>query len=131
MKRRPCRGCGSRARHKLDCPVKAEREGVEALLDRFRTPGPCEWCGAWCRRREPAHVVSRGAGGPDMEENLVALGATWPFPLCPCHGRHHGGGVPTRLDLIDTVAKRMRLLPHEVLERIWKRRREVTRGRDG
>ena len=35
----------------------------EALLDEFRTPGPCEWYGKPCQAREPHHLFARSLGG--------------------------------------------------------------------
>ncbi len=54
----------------------------EDTLDRFRGPGACEGCGHYCHSLDAHHaIITRGAGGPDVPENLMALGR-----LC-CHTR--------------------------------------------
>jgi hypothetical protein len=54
-------------------------------LDLFRGPGRCEGCGKSCQNTEPHHRITRGAGGSDIKINLIRVGATLPFPICPCH----------------------------------------------
>jgi hypothetical protein len=54
-------------------------------LDLFRGPGRCEGCGRSFTDTEPHHVKSRGSGGSDIRINLIRVGATLPFPRCPCH----------------------------------------------
>lgn len=107
-------------------PKKRSAEEENILLP-YREPGNCEFCGKWCRRREPAHIISRGAGGPSHPLNLVALGSTLTYQ-CQCHTSHHNGGRPTRLDLLDVVGRREGMEPWRVLEAIWKMRREKTQG---
>lgn len=59
----------------------------------------CEWCGATCSGNEPHHIITRGAGGPDIPENLVQL--------CPmCHRKAHAGTIP-RARLFAVVARRL------------------------
>lgn len=59
----------------------------------------CEWCGATCSGNEPHHIITRGAGGPDIPENLVQL--------CPiCHRKAHAGAIP-RDRLFAVVARRL------------------------
>lgn len=43
----------------------------EAALDRCRRRGHCEICGR--PGNDPHHVISRGAGGPDHDYNLICL----------------------------------------------------------
>jgi hypothetical protein len=49
----------------------------EAVLERFREAGRCEWCGRWVGRAEPHHFYhKRGMGCSsqlDIPENLVSL----------------------------------------------------------
>lgn len=68
----------------------------EALLDEFRGPGPCEYCGKMCRVREPHHLCSKGSGGWsrfDVRINLIALGSTPNFE-CQCHNKAQAFLIP-------------------------------------
>lgn len=94
------------------------------LLKEFRTPGPCEWCGVWCAKREPAHIFSVGAGRLDIRENLVALGSTPNF-CCPCHTLSHNGKEPTREQLLEIAGKREGKTPEEITEKVWRLRRDT------
>lgn len=67
-----------------------------SVLDEFRTRGPCELCGVMQPRREPHHAFTRGAGGKDIRENLVALGPHDTPWVCCCHRRVHDGHIPRR-----------------------------------
>lgn len=97
-----------------------ERNEV-AVLAPYRTAGRCEWCGVRCRERDPAHIVSRGAGGPTNEANLVAL-------CRDCHTNHHAGLNPTRAELFAVIG-RMVGQPGEVIEECVRYLiREKTRG---
>jgi hypothetical protein len=92
----------------------------EALLNRFRGPGPCEWCKKPCRNREAAHVFCKGFGGwarLDVAVNVVALGGPWD---CNCHGSHHDGNRPLRCDLLAVVAQREGLLQGQIEETVWR-----------
>ncbi len=82
----------------------------QKLLDEFRTPGPCEYCGKPCKKREPAHIISRGAGGPDFRCNLVALGSTREF-ACSCHSDNHAGANPNTHDLFRIASRREKTFP--------------------
>lgn len=69
----------------------------------------CEWCGGPVNCG-PHHIISRGAGGPDIKENLVQL--------CLKHHREaHNGKIPKRR-LFMIVAMRMRIPVEEVISRI-------------
>ena len=87
------------------------------LLDRFKGPGLCEVCGKLCRNREPMHLISRGAGGPDIAMNLLAAGST-PLWECTCHSANHqktDGRIVTKEQLVEIVAKREQVRPEDVL----------------
>lgn len=72
----------------------------------------CEICGARCYRNEPHHIISRGAGGPDIQENLIQL--------CPkCHREVHDGKYDNNL-LFRVVASRLHKSQQEVEETIRK-----------
>jgi hypothetical protein len=97
----------------------------ETILDEFRTPGRCEFCRQFCPVREPHHVLARGIGGGgrmDVPVNLLALGATRPFPACLCHGRIHNGRID-RAELLEVIAHRESLDQAEVLDILYRLRR--------
>lgn len=69
----------------------------QKTIDSCRRPY-CEICGSPCSN-EPHHIVTRGAGGNDVPENLIQL--------CPvCHTKAHTGELRRDL-LVKTVAKRL------------------------
>lgn len=81
----------------------------EKLLAIYRTSGNCEWCGKSCVRREPHHIFSRGAGGPDLDINLIALGSTPAF-CCACHTLIEAGNI-TRYEVLEYVSRREKTTP--------------------
>lgn len=91
----------------------------ERLLDEFRTPGNCEWCGKKCRRREPSHLRGKGQGAYrlDIRINLNALGSTID-KQCDCHIRHHAGNEPTYYDLLTIIAQREGVLQDDIEEAV-------------
>jgi hypothetical protein len=75
----------------------------EALLDTYRTAGPCWWCGRVFPGREACHIFGRGQEGCtrfDVVENLCSLDTA-------CHAANHAGQQPTTLDLLHIVAARL------------------------
>ena len=50
-------------------PMKSRRIKSRELLDEIKS-SPCVVCGAGS---DPAHIKSRGAGGDDVADNLLAL----------------------------------------------------------
>lgn len=87
----------------------------EKLLEEFRAPGRCEWCGKRCRVREPHHIYARGMGGAgrlDVRINLVALGSTLAFE-CTCHTDHHAGERPLRDELLAVASAREGVLQRD------------------
>ncbi len=98
----------------------------EAMIAAYRLPGNCQWCGLFCSAREAHHLWARGIGGGsrlDIRINLIALGRTQPFPLCPCHGEIHAGRI-RREDLLLVVAQRDGLLQDEIEMEIYRLLRE-------
>jgi|SRR5579862_4433673 len=98
----------------------------EALLESFRKRGRCDVCGRLCDRREPHHLLGKGAGGGgrmDVRENLLSLGATQPFPRCPCHDLCQSRKIALK-EQCAIVARREGLSSGQVvLERLWELRR--------
>ena len=88
------------------------------LLAAYRLPGPCEYCRKPCKRREPAHLLSRGAGGSDLDCNLVALGSTLHW-ACPCHTNSHAGKSPTTAELLAVVAARERVAADTIMDVLY------------
>ncbi len=81
----------------------------EAVLDLFRTSGPCEYCGRWCERRDPHHARAKGLGGGsrlDLPINLISL----------CRKHHdeaHAGNIPRHV-ILALIAVRERKWPEEI-----------------
>lgn len=63
----------------------------------------CEYCGLARGPFETHHIKSRGAGGDDVEENLINL-CVGP-KTNDCHGRAHRGLIPRHM-LEDIVRRR-------------------------
>lgn len=63
------------------------------LIKEFREEiGYCERCGSqFCL--EVAHITSKGAGGPDIRENIVKLCGPAKMSM-GCHGADHRGEIP-------------------------------------
>jgi len=101
----------------------------QAVLDLYRGPGKCSLCRKDVKRREPHHIVTRGAGGPSIPENLIALCATFSGGE-NCHDRVHSNSVRrlTKEDLLDLVAKRMGLEKWVLFDRIYRAIRARTGG---
>lgn len=70
----------------------------------------CEVCGAPAHG-DPHHIVTVGAGGPDMEENLVQL--CW-----NCHYGRIPAGKLNKAELFKLVARRMRITAEEAIKRV-------------
>lgn len=87
------------------------------MLDRFRSAWRCEWCGRYMPTGcDPAHLFSRGAGGPDAAINLASL-CRW------CHRSSHDGNEPTREQLLRIVAAREGTTPEAIVEEVHRLRR--------
>ena len=78
----------------------------------------CEKCGATGEYvvLEVAHVVDKGAGGPDMRENLIKLCGPAALQM-GCHGKVHMGKISEE-DLFEIVAKREGLTAKECRRRV-------------
>jgi hypothetical protein len=106
--------------------VRQLRGGVPPnpdLVAEFSGLPRCQLCGALCPHgTEAHHLYSRGAGGPDIRENLIGLGGPW---NCGCHRRWHEGLIPRR-ELEAAVEAREGLPPGAVREKVFRLRR-ITR----
>lgn len=87
-----------------------------SVLDEFRHGPICELCGVACTRTEPHHAVTRGAGGKDHRENLVAVGPHDTPWHCRCHRLRHDGHIPHRCVLAVIAAREGKSI--EEIERI-------------
>lgn len=90
-----------------------------AFMKRFRKEHDCcEKCGKK-HYLEIAHIISKGAGGPDMEENVVMLDG--PASLQQgCHGANHIGDI-SQEDLFEIAASRIGITPEECRLRVLRR----------
>lgn len=77
----------------------------------------CENCGSK-NCLEVAHIVSKGARGPDIKENAVKLCGPAAFGA-GCHGANHKGNI-TKEQLFAIVAKREGQTIEEVKEIVHK-----------
>lgn len=87
-----------------------------AFLRRFRKEHKCcEICGTE-HNLEITHIISKGAGGPDMEENVLMLDG--PAALQQgCHGANHLG-ILTKERMFYYVGKRIGVSPEECERRV-------------
>ena len=92
----------------------------QAVLDQARGFDRCEVCGrAMPRgvRAEPHHaVLSRGAGGPDIPENIIACDRE-------CHRAIEAGVIPKHA-ILALIACRHGLTIDELQQRVWRLARE-------
>ncbi len=88
------------------------------LIRECRSKGRCDFCAKPCKKREGAHLVSRGAGGSDLKCNLVCLGSSnEPISVsCRCHSLSHAGKPPTHQDLLSIIAKREKVTEAVIVE---------------
>ena len=88
--------------------AKHARVRNQATIDNCRRDY-CEMCGQPAGN-EPHHIFPRGAGGPDIPENLIQL--------CPaCHRKAHSG-VFTKERLLKVVGRRLKIKYDKQLELI-------------
>jgi hypothetical protein len=73
----------------------------EELLKLYRGPGPCGFCGRWCRGRQACHIQPKGRGRVDHPFNLIAM--PW-FNDCQHHLLQHTTGKPSEGDLVLKVS---------------------------
>ena len=87
-----------------------------AFMRKFRKQHDCcEMCGAK-HNLEIAHIISKGAGGPDMPENVVMLDG--PASLQQgCHGRNHMGEISQK-ELFAIAAGRIGITAMECERRV-------------
>ena len=80
----------------------------EDLMLIRRQPGKCDWCGRNCvHGRDPAHILSKGAGRVDVTTNLLSL--------CRfCHTSSHAGNEPTTNDMLAIAAARSGILQDDL-----------------
>lgn len=84
------------------CP-KHKRIVDKKLLENMKEIENCELCGSE-KCVENAHIVSRGAGGPDIRENVVRLCGPARYGM-GCHGAQHCEAI-SKDELFAVVARR-------------------------
>lgn len=93
----------------------------EKLLAAFRSQTRCEHCRRYVREGcHPHHFTARGMGGGgrlDVRCNLLSL--CW-----QCHRDVHDGRIP-RKELLEIIAHREQLSPEEVMDQLWRLRRQA------
>lgn len=83
----------------------------EELLSWYRQ-AVCDFCETLGVRSEPHHaVMSKGAGGPDIHENLISVCRT-------CHARIHSGAIPKKA-VLALIACREGKTIDEVQQIVW------------
>ena len=91
--------------------IKQTRVKDPAAIEQERKPR-CEVCGK-PSHGAPHHIVTVGAGGPDIAENLIQL--CW-----DCHYGEVPAGKLSKRRLFEFVARRMKIATEEVIERVEK-----------
>jgi len=81
----------------------------EKLLDQYRGPGSCGYCGRWCQFRDASHAFEKGVNSwkrIDLPWNLIGLGTNLPIAnACHCHAQYHAGRIP-RGQILEKIAAR-------------------------
>ncbi len=97
----------------------------DAVLAKFRGPGPCEGCKKYFRQRDPHHILRKGIGGGSQLDHPWNL-----LGVCRrCHDKIHAatllikGRRATREDLFALVAIRESVPQHVVEEKLYELRR--------
>lgn len=91
----------------------------EDCLDLFRQPGKCELCNAWVARRDPHHLMTRGAGRVDHRWNLIALDRA-------CHTMVEAM-VSVKARAWQTVCRREGVTKEQIEQLVHDRRRGIIR----
>jgi len=88
---------------------------INKKLIKEMTGGYCEHCESPAYG-QPHHIVTVGAGGPDIRENLIQLSCS-----NGCHIKAHNGEIP-REELLFIVARREDITIEECERRIQLKR---------
>ncbi len=94
----------------------------QPLIESYRTPGPCRFCGKKVRMRCAAHIFSKGAGRVDIRCNLVQLGMD-AVTDCDCHHNSHMGNKPTFDNLLRISAEDHKCRPEDIHQVVYFLRR--------
>jgi len=96
-------------------PKQSTIRDEKFLRNKRKNKKPCQKCGQTFNI-EVAHIFSRGASGPDTEENTLYL--CGPASMQQgCHGGAHTGRV-TQEDLLEIKAKQLGLTIEELYRKI-------------
>lgn len=97
---------------------KTNPRDPEIIKQLKREQTRCEKCGSQ-NQLEAAHIISKGAGGPDMRENVLIL--CGPASMQQgCHGANHLG-ILTQAELFKITARREGIDPEECRRRVRRR----------
>ena len=88
--------------------AKKSRISSQEIINAMKSDR-CEICGNYCSN-EPHHVISRGAGGPDIPENMIQL-------CGKCHRKAHNGDFD-KMWLFNIISRRMHKKRREILETV-------------
>ena len=106
-------------------PIPKNKRVVDkAGMKKVKTIDHCEKCGRWTDgffNLEVAHVIGKGAGGPDIKENCIKL--CGPASMqAGCHGANHAGEI-SKDELFAKIAEREGKPVEEIKEiahRAWR-----------
>lgn len=92
-----------------------DKKAIEKLKKEHKF---CEMCGH-TKSLEVAHIISKGAGGPDMLENMVVLCGP---AACQqgCHGLNHAGKLSSE-QMFYIAARREKITTEECRKRVRRR----------
>lgn len=79
----------------------------------FSTAGPCGWCRRWAEFRHCHHLQRGLMGGGKIDLSFNLIGLCW-----RCHQSLHQGGIPAPSQLLGRVARRERLSPRKIQDRL-------------
>ncbi|SMC63574.1 hypothetical protein [Sporomusa malonica] len=96
-------------------PKNVRVKNPKLLKQLKKEVGCCEKCGSHFNL-ESAHLISKGANGPDIRENVAILCGPARYGA-GCHGAEHRGKI-SKYELFEIVAKREGITPEECRTRV-------------
>ena len=86
------------------------------LRKEFASPGRCEICHRWCKKRE-GHYLWHRTPEISIRVNWISVGSSKKAFTCSCHFDIHNGKIP-RSVLLSVVAQREKCLPENIVEKV-------------